>query len=201
MENHWESTNTSLSHTLFLSNTPTRLIWYLIQASRMCEGPNKNRRTKHCHCKFSTHRLTCSSMQTDLDRSSPLLLLGRAGRMIVHCSPATTREKQGSSIERSDANTQLQDTERVEQGQVVASSLTCCKVLQEHTKLTNHKTSFCPSTVSLLAWRWKDHQLFIVLLQTPPSLPSGAFYTPTHSLPSFFRFYNDSSHKYYLSWN
>lgn len=63
MENHWESTRTplslslslSLSLNLFLFNTPTWLIWYLIQATRMCEGPNKNRHTKHCHCTPLSH--------------------------------------------------------------------------------------------------------------------------------------------------
>lgn len=140
MENHWESTRTplslSLSLNLFLSNTPTRLIWYLIQASRMCEGPNKNRHTKHWHCTSSTLRLTCSSVHADLDQPSPLGCSVKSrgwwpvALLFSHYRRGGKKKaRKWQSIagnESHDADTQLQHSGRVGQGQVVASSLTCC---------------------------------------------------------------------------
>lgn len=75
--NHWESTNTSSSLAQLLSSTTTRLIWYLIQASWTCQEPNKHEHTNQCHCKLSTHTLTCSFMQKDFN-SFPL-----SGRRVV----------------------------------------------------------------------------------------------------------------------
>lgn len=104
----------------------------------MCEGPNKNRHTKHCHCTPLSH----TGSPADGPRwvlSS--LLLGRIVAAPLISSHYTGGKKKKArkweSIagnESHDADMQLQYTERVGQRQVVASSLTCCQVLQQKKK-------------------------------------------------------------------
>lgn len=140
-ENHWESTRTPLflSLNLFLSNTPTQPRRYLIQTSQMCESPNKNRHTKHCMssdtgspatlCRQTLMSPLLSVAQWASEDDSSLLSGHYRGK------------KQGSGSEslakRAMTQTHSYNTERVGQGQVVASSLTCCQVPQQRTKLPN----------------------------------------------------------------
>lgn len=96
---HRESTRTPLRLNLVLSNTPTRLICYLIQASWMCDGPKKNRYTENPATVLYVFNIR-AHLQLYANRPWQILfsrLLKRIERMIVCCSPATKREKQGSS--------------------------------------------------------------------------------------------------------
>lgn len=87
-----------------------------------------------------------------------------------------------------------QHTERVEQRQVVASSLTRCTVIQERTKTNQPENNVVHSSCCFHSLQAEERTTSRSLsCSNPLSLRSGAFYTPTHSLPSFLRLYADRS--------
>ncbi len=191
IENHWKNNETPLSLSPSLSrsiplkhaHTTDPITWSEL---RRCVKAQTRTDTQNTAC--LPHK---AHLQLHADRSwwvLASLLLRRTVRMIARCSPASIGERKArkwqsiSGNESHDADTQPQYTERVGQGQVVASSLTCCQVLEHREQ--NYPTLSNIPAVFTLCMQVKRSLIIHYLASTPPlSLHNTYTHPPTHSLP------------------